>query len=152
VTHPSSMFLTSAQNRRRTRCLISIQPNNHRMRSLPRCVPRSLIANKFGESFKLGPHFYRISEQIIRRYAGHVVIQISIWLRHSVLNSRMCLWPQVSVEYVCPETFRSSVPFSFRMLIISLDWRSIALLLIFLLYFPLSRVLSFSRYVPSYNR
>ena len=22
-------------------------------------------------------------------------------------NSRMCLWPQVSVEYVCPEIFRS---------------------------------------------
>jgi len=28
-------------------------------------------------------------------------------LRHSVLNSRMCLWPQVPVEYACPETFRT---------------------------------------------
>jgi hypothetical protein len=33
-----------------------------------------------------------------------------MWLRHSVLNSRMCLWPQVSVEYVCPETFRVRWP------------------------------------------
>jgi hypothetical protein len=29
-----------------------------------------------------------------------------MWLRHSVLNSRMCLWPQVPVEHACPETFR----------------------------------------------
>jgi hypothetical protein len=32
---------------------------------LPRDISKSSTANNFGEGFELGPHFYRISEQIV---------------------------------------------------------------------------------------
>src|SRR2546430_12110090 len=62
------------------------------------------------ESTRLNSSHSQISAALFclkkKRRVEHVLIHISMWLRHSVLNSRKRLWRQVPVECACPEPFR----------------------------------------------